>query len=60
MESGQLLHNFLQCCHNNSDVMNGVVNQMLTQLDGVEALQGVYVLAPNYEIRLAGYFGFML
>ena len=33
--------------HDNTGVTDRVVNQMLTQLDGVEALQGVYVLAAS-------------
>ncbi|XP_056374995.1 peroxisomal ATPase PEX1 isoform X2 [Hyla sarda] len=33
--------------HDNTGVTDRVVNQMLTQLDGVEALQGVYVLAAT-------------
>ncbi|XP_069585503.1 peroxisomal ATPase PEX1 isoform X2 [Ranitomeya imitator] len=33
--------------HDNTGVTDRVVNQMLTQLDGVEGLQGVYVLAAT-------------
>jgi peroxin-1 len=33
--------------HDNTGVTDRVVNQLLTQLDGVEALQGVYVLAAT-------------
>ena len=33
--------------HDNTGVTDRVVNQMLTQLDGVEVLQGVYVLAAS-------------
>lgn len=33
--------------HDNTGVTDRVVNQLLTQLDGVEALQGVYVLAAS-------------
>ena len=33
--------------HDNTGVTDRVVNQMLTQLDGVEALQGVYALAAS-------------
>ncbi|XP_063308514.1 peroxisomal ATPase PEX1 isoform X1 [Pelobates fuscus] len=33
--------------HDNTGVTDRVVNQMLTQLDGVEGLQGVYVLAAS-------------
>ena len=33
--------------HDNTGVTDRVVNQFLTQLDGVEALQGVYVLAAT-------------
>lgn len=36
--------------HDNTGVTDRVVNQLLTQLDGVEALEGVYVLAATrYE-----------
>lgn len=33
--------------HDNTGVTDRVVNQLLTQLDGVEGLQGVYVLAAT-------------
>jgi SpoVK/Ycf46/Vps4 family AAA+-type ATPase len=33
--------------HDNTGVTDRVVNQLLTQLDGVEALEGVYVLAAT-------------
>lgn len=33
--------------HDNTGVTDRVVNQLLTQLDGVETLQGVYVLAAS-------------
>ncbi len=33
--------------HDNTGVTDRVVNQLLTQLDGVESLQGVYVLAAS-------------
>ncbi|XP_049624818.1 peroxisomal ATPase PEX1 [Suncus etruscus] len=33
--------------HDNTGVTDRVVNQLLTQLDGVESLQGVYVLAAT-------------
>ena len=33
--------------HDSTGVTDRVVNQLLTQLDGVEALQGVYVLAAS-------------
>lgn len=33
--------------HDTTGVTDRVVNQLLTQLDGVEVLQGVYVLAAT-------------
>ena len=33
--------------HDNTGVTDQVVNQMLTQMDGVEDLEGVYVLAAT-------------
>lgn len=36
--------------HDSTGVTDRVVNQLLTQLDGVESLQGVYVLAATRHI----------
>ena len=33
--------------HDNTGVTDRVVNQLLTQLDGVEVLEGVYILAAS-------------
>lgn len=37
--------NFVRRGHDNTGVTDRVVNQLLTQLDGVETLEGVWVLA---------------
>ena len=41
---------FLRRGHDSTGVTDRVVNQMLTQLDGVEGLDGVYVLAATRQV----------
>lgn len=38
---------FIRRGHDNTGVTDRVVNQFLTQLDGIESLNGVYVLAAT-------------
>ena len=42
--------------HDSTGVTDRVVNQMLTQMDGAESLEGVYVLAATRFILLCKYF----
>lgn len=43
----------MYCCrgHDSTGVTDRVVNQMLTQMDGAEGLDGVYVLAATRFVR---------
>lgn len=43
----QILTIFLYRGHDSTGVTDRVVNQMLTQMDGAEGLDGVYVLAAT-------------
>lgn len=44
--------------HDSTGVTDRVVNQMLTQMDGAEGLEGVYVLAATRSVLLRKYFLF--
>jgi len=44
--------------HDSTGVTDRVVNQMLTQMDGAEGLEGVYVLAATRFALLRQYFAF--
>ena len=41
--------------HDSTGVTDRVVNQMLTQMDGAEGLEGVYVLAATRFVPLRKY-----
>ncbi|KAJ3184012.1 Peroxisome biosynthesis protein pex1 [Gaertneriomyces sp. JEL0708] len=43
----ELLNKYIGARHDNTGVTDRVVNQMLTQMDGAEGLDGVYVLAAT-------------
>jgi peroxin-1 len=53
--SGQnaIAHIFLFSGHDSTGVTDRVVNQMLTQMDGAEGLEGVYVLAATRSVCIA-------
>ena len=44
--------------HDSTGVTDRVVNQMLTQMDGAEGLDGVYVLAATRFVSFRKYFAF--
>ena len=44
--------------HDSTGVTDRVVNQMLTQMDGAEGLDGVYVLAATRFVFFRNYLAF--
>ena len=51
-------HRYFFRGHDSTGVTDRVVNQMLTQMDGAEGLEGVYVLAATRFVLLRKYFSF--
>lgn len=49
MMMGSITHKLLSG-HDSTGVTDRVVNQMLTQMDGAEGLEGVYVLAATRSV----------
>ena len=54
-----LLHPYRHRGHDSTGVTDRVVNQMLTQMDGAEGLDGVYVLAATRSVFLFFYVAFL-
>ena len=52
-------HTFFYRGHDSTGVTDRVVNQMLTQMDGAEGLDGVYVLAATRFVLFCKYSAYL-